>query len=126
MLQIVNTSCVLRKVKLLLDQNISFRVIRKISFAYPEAKQVRELGLENFSDQDIWQFAKKHNFTIVTFDADFYDLASLMGHPPKIIWLRTGNTRTDDISLLLLNKAEDIEAFIMQRDYRDVACLEIE
>ena len=126
MLLIVNTSSVLRKVKLLLDQNISFRVVRKISFVFPEAKQVRELGLENFSDQDIWRFARDHDFAIVTFDADFYDLASLMGHPPKIIWLRTGNTCTDDIAQLLMNKAEDIESFITHRDYLEVACLEIE
>lgn len=71
MLQTVNTSSVLHKAKLLLDQNISFRVVRKVSFLFPEAKQVRELGLENSSDQDIWEFARTHGFSIVTFDADF-------------------------------------------------------
>ena len=126
MLQTVNTSSVLHKAKLLLDQNISFRVVRKVSFLFPEAKQVRELGLENSSDQDIWEFARTHGFSIVTFDADFYDLAALKGHPPKIIWLRTGNTRTDDIAQLLLDKADDIEEFIKQDDYREVACLEVE
>lgn len=126
MLRTVNTNSVLHKAKLLLDQNISFRVVRKISFVFPEAKQVRELGLENFTDQDIWEFARTHGFSIITFDADFYDLAALMGHPPKIIWLRTGNTRTDDIARLLLDKAEEIELFLTRDDYRDVACLEIE
>lgn len=79
----MNTSFALHKVKLLLDQNISFRVVEKISYIFPEARQVRELGLENSSDQDIWQFARKNNFTIVWFDADFYDLASLKGPPAK-------------------------------------------
>lgn len=37
--------------KLLFDQNISFRLIRKIADVFPEAKQVRELGLENFTDR---------------------------------------------------------------------------
>ena len=40
--------------------------------------------LENASDRKIWEFAKKEGFTIVTFDADFYDLVTLFGHPPKI------------------------------------------
>jgi hypothetical protein len=37
-------------VKVLLDQNISFRVVNAISSTYSEAKEVRELGLENASD----------------------------------------------------------------------------
>jgi len=60
--------------KLLFDQNISFRLIRKISQLYPDAKQVRELGLENSTDQEIFYFAIKNNYTIVTFDSDFCDL----------------------------------------------------
>ena len=36
--------------KILFDQNISFRIIGKIKHSYPEAKQIRELGLENSSD----------------------------------------------------------------------------
>ncbi len=39
--------------KLLFDQNISFRLIKKISKLYPEAKQVRELGLENSTDLEM-------------------------------------------------------------------------
>lgn len=99
-----------------MDQNISLRVVEKISSVFPEARQVRELGLENSSDQHIWQFAKKNDFTIVSFDADFYDLASLKGHPPKIIWLRTGNTRSQDIAQLLLNKVESIKAGFTQEE----------
>jgi hypothetical protein len=33
--------------KLLFDQNISFRLINHIQDILPESKQVRELGLEN-------------------------------------------------------------------------------
>lgn len=112
--------------KILLDQNISFRVVKKIQTLYTEARQVRELGLENASDKQIWSFAKEHHFTIVTFDADFYDLANLLGHPPKIIWLRTGNTGTEHIAALLLEKAALIKEFICQSDNEHLACLEID
>jgi predicted nuclease of predicted toxin-antitoxin system len=63
--------------RLLLDQNISFRVAKIISDRYPIVKQVRELGLENASDSEIWEYAKSNSFTIVTFDSDFYDLSVL-------------------------------------------------
>jgi predicted nuclease of predicted toxin-antitoxin system len=41
--------------KLLFDQNISHRLIYLIKDIYPEAKQVREIGLENSSDKQIWE-----------------------------------------------------------------------
>ncbi|TDE07560.1 DUF5615 family PIN-like protein [Flavobacterium sandaracinum] len=71
--------------KLLFDQNISFRIISKIEANFPEVKQVKQLGIENYSDVKIWKFAKENEFSIVTFDADFFDLSNLKGHPPKII-----------------------------------------
>jgi predicted nuclease of predicted toxin-antitoxin system len=40
-------------VSLLFDQNISFRIISKIASNFPTAKQVRQLGIENFSDIEI-------------------------------------------------------------------------
>lgn len=111
--------------KLLFDQNISFRILSKISNFFPEAKQVRELGIENFSDLEIWKFAKDNNYTIVTFDADFYDLANLKGHPPKIIWLRFGNTKTDFLAEVLNSRNSIIKDFILSKEYAEIACLEI-
>ena len=111
--------------KLLFDQNISFRILSKISNFFPEAKQVKGLGIENFSDFEIWKFAKENNYTIVTFDADFYDLANLKGHPPKIIWLRFGNTKTDFLAEVLNSRNSIIKDFILSKEYAEIACLEI-
>ena len=69
--------------KLLFDQNISFRVVKQISKIFPLARQVRELQLENFTDRKIWEFAKEQNYTIVTFDADFYDFVTLYDTHPR-------------------------------------------
>ena len=71
--------------KLLFDQYISFRVANKLKSVFPECGQVRELKLEDKSDREIWNFAEKEQYTIVTFDADFYDLVTLYGHPPKVV-----------------------------------------
>ena len=111
--------------RLLFDQNISFRIISKIETDFPEVKQVRQLGIENYSDIEIWKYAKENKFTIVTFDADFYDLSNLKGHPPKIIWLRFGNTKTDFLAAILHKKKSIIKDFLNSDAYQEIACLEI-
>jgi len=111
--------------KLLFDQNISFRLIDKIQDILPKAKQIKLLGLEDFSDREIWDYAKKEGFSIVTFDSDFFDLSVIQGHPPKIIWIRTGNTTTKNIELLIRRNIKLIEDFINNEDKRDLSCLEL-
>ncbi|TAH42628.1 MAG: hypothetical protein EYC69_05165 [Bacteroidetes bacterium] len=111
--------------KLLFDQNISFRIIKRLEKSFPESGQVKVLGLENFSDMQIWNYAKENRFSIVTFDSDFFDIANLFGHPPKIIWLRMGNYRTKEIAELLISKSEIIMDFISNPAYKELACIEI-
>jgi predicted nuclease of predicted toxin-antitoxin system len=74
---------------LLFDQNISFRIKKLISSAFPNAQHISDFGGSTKSDKEIWEFAKMHNLVIVTFDADFYDFSVIWGHPPKIIWIRS-------------------------------------
>ena len=112
--------------KLLFDQNISFRITKKIQKLFPDSKQVRELGLEDTSDIDIWGFAKTNDFAIVTFDADFADIANIKGSPPKIIWLRTGNMTTNNIVVILKRHKVIVTDFIEGSEYKEIACLEIE
>lgn len=97
--------------KLLLDQNISYRVANRVAHIFPEVKQVRQLGLENASDTEIWSYAKDHNFIIVTFDSDFYDLSLVRGAPPKIIWIKTGNLTSRQIEVILEEHYQSIAAF---------------
>ncbi len=110
--------------KLLFDQNISFRLVNLISDYYPNSKQIKELGLENSTDLEIFNYAKKNGFSIVTFDSDFFDLTIMKGFPPKIIWLRTGNTTTLNIKTILEDKFEIIQSFLEETD--DYGILEID
>ena len=111
--------------RLLFDQNISFRVISGIKDIYPDSKQVRELNLENATDLEIWLFAKQEGYTIVTFDSDFYDLNLIRGIPPRIIWLRLGNTTTADIITIFRNNFGLIQEFLKNPEYKNIGCLEI-
>ena len=110
---------------LLFDQNISFRIVKKIEDTFPNSKQIKELGLENYSDNKIWKFAKDNKYTIVTFDSDFFEISNLKGHPPKIIWLRTGNTITENIIEILKLKKDIIIDFIENPSHSEISCLEI-
>lgn len=111
--------------KLLFDQNISFRIVKSIVHVFPNSNQVRQLGLEGARDIEIWNYAKDNDFTIVTFDADFFDFSIVKGVPPKVVWLRTGNTTTKNIELLLTSKSDYIKEFCNSEDMREIGCLEI-
>jgi predicted nuclease of predicted toxin-antitoxin system len=108
--------------KLLFDQNLSSRLVGKLANEFPDSLHVRLLGMEAVDDRIIWQYARDNGLIIVTQDADFNGLAQLYGPPPKIIWLRCGNTSTMNILHLLLVNLDLIVDF-----YNDnqLACLEI-
>lgn len=111
--------------KLLFDQNISFRIIKLIEDKIPNAIHVKEVGMENSSDLNIWKFAKKNNYSIVTFDSDFVELANFKGIPPKIIWLKLPNTRTAVLATLLNNKFDQINEFLISEEMSMISILEI-
>ena len=77
--------------KLLLDENLSRRIIPFLQTDYPESTQVVLLEMASASDLEIWEYAKRNDFTIVTRDSDFLELSLLHGIPPQIVWIKTGN-----------------------------------
>lgn len=111
---------------LLFDQNISHRAVHKLSDHFPGIKHVKDFDLEFAKDREIWGFARKNNFAIVTLDADFSDLATLYGLPPKIIWIRFGNTLTQHFVDKFLQRKELIISFLSDEHMSEIACLEID
>jgi predicted nuclease of predicted toxin-antitoxin system len=108
--------------KLLFDQNLSFKLCSALADFFPQSSQVRLVGLEQAQDADVWSYAKSEQFALVSQDADFAEIAGLLGPPPKVIWLRCGNQPTAAVERLLRSNADLIEAF--DRD-EAAACLEI-
>ena len=47
----------------------------------------------NMKDSEIWMYAKEHELTIVTKDADFSDLVLLNNPPPRVIHIKLGNMK---------------------------------
>lgn len=97
--------------KLLLDQNLSSRLVGSLSNSFPDSAHVRDLGLAEADDAVIWEFAREREFAIVSKDSDFHQLSFLQGPPPKVIWIRRGNCSSDDISRLLGSNEKEILEF---------------
>lgn len=107
--------------KLLFDQNLSFRLCQEIADIFPGSNHVRIIGLDEADDLSIWNYAKTNGFTIVSQDADFAEMAAMLPSPPKVVWLRAGNLPTTMIAIVLRQNAELIAAL----DHDDAVCLEI-
>ena len=82
---------------LLLDENISDRLVAKLAEVFPGITHVKTLGLERANDDVIWQRAIADELVIASKDSDFLRRSFLRGSPPKVVWLRLGNCTTDDI-----------------------------
>lgn len=105
--------------KLLLDENLAPRLAAALSDLYPGSLHIRDCGLRGASDIEVWQYAQKKGFAIVSKDSDFSQRSSLLGSPPKVIWLRIGNCTTTRADFILRNAAARIRAF----DDSDESCL---
>ena len=108
--------------KLLFDQNISYRITKNLPDLFENSSHVKTEGLINASDYEIWEFARINEYTIVTQDSDFNDLYLIRGYPPKIIWLKTGNIKTDELVKILQENYDNIKDFV---ENRDLGCFEI-
>lgn len=108
--------------KLLLDQNISRKLAKKLEDLFPGLKHVYLLGLHKASDEEIWNYARDNDFVIVTQDSDFNERSLVYGYPPKVIWIRTGNISTQNIKRLLKKHHKDILFF--EKD-KTLGCLQI-
>lgn len=97
--------------KLLLDENLSPRLVKLLSDLYPGSSHVRECHLERASDHQIWEYAGTNGFAIVSKDSDFEQRSVLEGHPPKVIWVRMGNCSTHAICELLRKYSPVIHTF---------------
>ena len=97
--------------KLLLDENLSDKIIYRIVDLYPDSQHVKTLGLINTDDAIIWEYAKANDFVIVSKDSDFYQRSLLYGHPPKFIYLRIGNSPTSKIVQILRDNFDTIAQF---------------
>lgn len=105
--------------KLLFDH---LRILALLPQQFSGSTSVKNEGLINALDLQIWEYAKNNNFIIVTQDSDFNDLNTLNGFPPKIIWIRTGNLKTKAILNILIDNYSELVQFESDKNH---GCFEI-
>ena len=108
--------------RLLFDQNLSRKLVKRLADIFPEASHVQFHGLSEKTDTEIWEFAKANDFCIVTQDVDFAERSRLYGSPPKVVWLRCGNAPTRQIEVLIRSGQEAIQELL---DNSVLHCLEL-
>ena len=97
--------------KLLIDNNLSYKLCAPLQIYFPGTDHVRNLLTVVADDISIWNFARENGYDILTKDNDFNERSLLKGCPPKIIHLLCGNQSTQNILEMLLRNAEVIKQF---------------
>lgn len=98
--------------KLLFDENLSPKLVIALADLFPDSAHVDRVGLGGSTDNAVWDYAREHNYTLISKDSDFHEKSLLHGHPPKIIWIKRGNCTNKQIEIILRNKAQEIETLL--------------
>lgn len=87
-----------------IDAQMSPTIAAWMSSNFPlKAVAVRDLGLRDAEDQEIFQAAKRENAAVMTKDGDFVMLLDRFGSPPQVIWVTCGNTSNVRLKEILTN-----------------------
>lgn len=97
--------------RLLLDANLSHRLVSQLNAAFSGTAHVDMIGLHGETDSAIWDFAGREGYVLVSKDDDFRQFALLRGAPPKVLVLAIGNAGNAAVLGLLMNHREQIETF---------------
>jgi predicted nuclease of predicted toxin-antitoxin system len=103
-------------VKLLFDENLSPRLPAALASEFPASTHVRAANLLGADDRRIWEHARVQGLIIVSKDTDFRERSFVDGHPPKVIWLDVGNAGTNQVTELLRENRDRIQAFEEQEE----------
>jgi predicted nuclease of predicted toxin-antitoxin system len=101
-------------VKFLVDAQLPPAVARWLRDAGHDAQAVREVGLREAEDSDIWNHALKTGAVLITKDEDFPIRAQQTNTSPVIVWLRIGNTSNQALRLWFMPQLPQIIGWIEQ------------
>jgi len=108
-------------VRLLLDENLSERLLQPLTELFPGSEHIRSLANTGASDRLLWDLARTGPFILTTRDEDFVGMSVLRGSPPKVVWLNVGKSRNAVIAALLQTHATDIQRFAEHEEYTFLA-----
>jgi len=77
----------------LIDNQLPIGLVGHLQAHGLDVVHVSNCGLEQASDQEIWNYAKAHNCVIISKDEDFFHLSGNDLSSPPFVWIRLGNCR---------------------------------
>lgn len=98
--------------RLLLDENLSYRIVAQLEEAGHDALHVSSVGLDDTDDDVIFPWADREDRVVITADADFSEMLALGGATgPSVIQLRSSDHLTPseqaDLIIATLDEAVD-------------------
>jgi predicted nuclease of predicted toxin-antitoxin system len=102
--------------RLLIDENLPYSLGARLGVDYIHASQIADQA----SDSLLWQQARAKDWVVLTRDTDFFDRLLLYGPPPKVIWVRLGNVRKNELLKILSERWPIIEQRIHSNDLVEV------
>ena len=86
------------------DAQMSPAIATWISGNYAvSAVAIRDLGLRDAEDKEIFEAARQEKVVVMTKDSDFLLLLDKLGPPPQVIWVTCGNTSNARLKEVLAN-----------------------
>jgi predicted nuclease of predicted toxin-antitoxin system len=102
--------------KLLIDENLPIALGRGLGL---KTVHTTELG-NRLSDLELWDEAIAQESVLVTRDTDFFDRMSLIGPPPKVIWIRLGNMRRKELERVFSERWPKIDQLLQTSDLVEI------
>ena len=100
--------------KLLIDQNISKRIIDSINDTFSDSIHVNSIADTTNTDNELWDYAIKNNFILVTTDSDFFNHCIVSEQSPKIILVQGEVITSNKMEWALRVNQVAIEQFIAE------------
>lgn len=100
--------------KLLLDENLSRRLVPALQGRFPGSSQVALLGLERAIDAALCQYAAEHGTVLCSKDDDFHRLVAARGYRPQLVQVALGNAGNDVVLAALLAAADRLETALAE------------
>ena len=97
--------------KLLLDHNLSYKLVGRLADLFPDSAHVRNVNLHEADDRTVWEYARANGFAIASKGEDFHQMSFLYGAPLKVVWVRLGNRTAADIEQAVRRHHADVLNF---------------
>jgi predicted nuclease of predicted toxin-antitoxin system len=98
--------------RLLLDENVSWRLVAYLRPYCEAVLHVRDIGLDESPDTSIWRYARQHGYDLLTKDEDFVRLLLAEGFPPRVVALQNAQVPVRALADFLLTRLPQLENFL--------------